>query len=295
VLAHSGACGCKTEAEGKLLALACLCERKSPFEIDAHYHLIGGKLSKKPERMLIQLREAGEDFEWHTEEDNEKEASLTITWRGQTHRGTFSIERAAKAGYVKTGGGWEKNPASMLRARVISVLMRMYVPEISGGYYTPDELEDAAGDNGPVSPSATAADSEVQAKRTRATKAEMEERRRQLQETATGEQVIDSTATPVVTVPTTAPATPATTAPAQPAPFDTPRDTAHDTAMAALKALLSEIGMAKNQLDATLVAKDPNFKGLNNCTVAELNKITARLTANIKAKRETAAAAAKTS
>jgi 5'-3' exonuclease len=55
-------------------------------------------------------------------------------------RASYTIEQAVKAGLVKKGSNWEKDPESQLIARASSRLARRVYPDIVGGLYTPEEL-----------------------------------------------------------------------------------------------------------------------------------------------------------
>jgi 5'-3' exonuclease len=55
---------------------------------------------------------------------------------------THTIEMAARAGLVKDGSGWKKNPTDMLVARCSARLARLIYPDVCANVYTPEELED---------------------------------------------------------------------------------------------------------------------------------------------------------
>jgi 5'-3' exonuclease len=56
---------------------------------------------------------------------------------------THTIEMAQTAGVVKPKSGWERNPTDMLVARCSVRLARLVYPDVAGGLYTPEELQDA--------------------------------------------------------------------------------------------------------------------------------------------------------
>lgn len=144
VYAMTKAGGCKTEQDGQLMALICLTERKTIFQIAKRYHLMDGKLVVKSEQMLSDFKKAGGQVEWINDGSDGQAASLKLTdWNKVTATYSFTIDRARKAGYIKDKSNWEKRPDQMLRARCVSDLMRMQWPEISDGDYTQDEIEDA--------------------------------------------------------------------------------------------------------------------------------------------------------
>lgn len=59
---------------------------------------------------------------------------------------TYSVDDARRAGRVKQGSGWEKNPADMCVARCQAIGARLGWPDILANVYLPDELgrEEAA-------------------------------------------------------------------------------------------------------------------------------------------------------
>lgn len=143
--ALSGAGGCQTESDGRLMALACLCERKTIFEISRRYHLMGGKLVMKAETMLGDFRRAGGTHRWINDGDDGQTCTLELTDpRGNVGTTTMTIGKATAAGYVKSGSQWTKRPDQMLRSRCITDGVRKLCPEISSGEYVEEEVEDFA-------------------------------------------------------------------------------------------------------------------------------------------------------
>jgi hypothetical protein len=61
---------------------------------------------------------------------------------GEEHEESYHIEEAARAGLIKDGGGWKKNPKDMLFARCISRLARRVYPDCLGGCYVEGELQE---------------------------------------------------------------------------------------------------------------------------------------------------------
>lgn len=162
LFATSGMFGCEKKEHGRILALACMCERKSPFEIMRTYHIVEGKLSMRADAMLARFHELGGLYEWKNSGDDGTEAVLCLSYRGIDHFDVkFTLEEAVKAnlcgkdGCRKAGqqrdGGWQKNRGAMLRARVVSKALRMVAPEVVAGTYTPEEIEDFDKPNAPRS------------------------------------------------------------------------------------------------------------------------------------------------
>ena len=139
-LAKSGMFGCTKTEQGQVIALTCMCERKTPIEILRTYHIIEGKLSMRADAMLAAYRGRGGKVTWKQFND---EAAIGI-WdfdRVATTIG-FTMEDAKRAGVVKLGSAWTKYPDAMLRARCISKAIRMLCPEAVSGVYTPEEIND---------------------------------------------------------------------------------------------------------------------------------------------------------
>ncbi len=144
VFSMAGACGVKTENEGKVLALACMCKGVDPFELQQDYHIIDGKLSMRADTMLAKFRERGGKHKWVKDGTDGIAAELELTDRdGNKVTSSFTIDKAKAAGYVKDGSQWKKRPDQMLRARCTSDGIRMIAPEVNSGRYTPEELDDS--------------------------------------------------------------------------------------------------------------------------------------------------------
>ena len=153
--ARSGMFGCEKLESGMILAMACLVERKSPFEIMRTYHLINGTLSKRTEAMLADFNRAGGKHLW-TKFTNEI-ATLKVTFgEFKDYEVSYTIQDAEQAGLCgpkgamrsgqKGAGTWQKQPDAMLRARCVSKCLRMVAPEIVAGIYTPEEVQDFRSD-----------------------------------------------------------------------------------------------------------------------------------------------------
>ena len=139
-LAKSGMFGCEKVEQGKVIAMACLAERKNPIDIAKTYHIIGGKLSMRADAMLAKFREHGGKCVWLNTGDDGDEARARFTFDGNDLEIAFSMEDAKRAGLTK--GNWDKNPGAMLRARLTSKAVRMLDPGVVAGVYTPEEISD---------------------------------------------------------------------------------------------------------------------------------------------------------
>lgn len=164
VFMMAGACGVKTESEGKVLALACMCKGKDPFELQEDYHIIDGKLSMRADTMLAKFRERGGKHVWVKDGTDGIAAELKLTDKdGNVVVSKFDINKAKDAGYVKAGSQWIKRPDQMLRSRCITDGVRMIAPEVNSGRYTPEELDDSRVIDSTATPVRTA--EEVEARR----------------------------------------------------------------------------------------------------------------------------------
>lgn len=139
-IARSGMFGCDKVEQGQILALQCMVERKAPMEMSKTYHIIGGKLSMRSDAMLAEYRKRGGKVIWKSFDD--KLAKAVWVYDGNEIELSYSIDEARKAGLIKEKSGWMKDPAAMLRARLISKAIRMLAPEVCTGVYTPEETAD---------------------------------------------------------------------------------------------------------------------------------------------------------
>jgi hypothetical protein len=157
----SGMFGCNNKSQGMVLAMACLAEKKSPFEIKRAYHLVDGELSMRTDHMLGRFRSIGGKHKIVSR--TPEVASVELTLDGEKQTFSFSWVDAQKEPFVwsnskNTKGEWlpKKNWATprarmqMLWARVVSDGVRAMAPEIVSGTYTPEEVNDEP--SAPVAP-----------------------------------------------------------------------------------------------------------------------------------------------
>lgn len=143
--------GCKKPAQGKVLAMACLVKHLDPFVLMQQNMIVDGKLTKRYEVMLAELRKAGGDFEWVEDGEAGVQATIKIVWRGRESTYTYTIDMARQAGLLKKDSGWEKRPGNMLRSKAVRNGLTMHVPELVAGFLTPEDAEEiAASDAKPV-------------------------------------------------------------------------------------------------------------------------------------------------
>ena len=134
MMAKSGMFGCENENAGKVLAMICMAEKKSPVEIMRQYDIIGGKLRKKALASYAEFRAKGGIVRWINTGEDGKEARADFTFEGQTITCGYTIDQAIKGGAtMKDGSNWKKTPGNMLRARCLSNAIAMLAPEIFAG------------------------------------------------------------------------------------------------------------------------------------------------------------------
>jgi hypothetical protein len=150
-IAHSGMFGATKPEQGYVLALECIASRMTPLSWKRENHLINGNITMKSESMLSGLMNAGWDIDWI--QFDAVAAIADFSKGAKKVRVSFTADDAKIAGLIpaKLGSGWQKFPAEMLRARVISKATRMLDPRITQGRYTPEEVADFS-----VTPSAPA-------------------------------------------------------------------------------------------------------------------------------------------
>lgn len=147
VLYRSGMFGCGNADQGKLLALACMCERRNPVEMSRTYHIIEGRLSMRADAMQAAFLSAGGRVQW-------VETTAEICRAKFTHpefapdgvEVAVTMQELTDSGLTQGKGGMKENyrkfPRQMLRARVISEAIRMIMPQIVAGVYTLEEVGD---------------------------------------------------------------------------------------------------------------------------------------------------------
>jgi hypothetical protein len=141
-IAHSGMFGCVKPEQGYVLALECIASRMTPLSWKRENHLINGNITMKSESMLAGLMTAGWDVDWI--QFDAIAAVADFSKGAKKVRISFTMDEAKQACLIplKPGSGWQKFPAEMLRARVISKATRMLDPRITQGRYTPEEVAD---------------------------------------------------------------------------------------------------------------------------------------------------------
>lgn len=146
-IAQSAMFGCSNPSQGKVLAMACLAEKKSPVEIARKYHIIEGNLSKKSDAMLAEFRERGGKHRLVFRTSDHAEIELSID--GETQSFSLNWTEAQQEPFVftkkrtiKKNWATPRSRMQMLWARVVSDGVRVMCPEVVAGTYTPEEIAD---------------------------------------------------------------------------------------------------------------------------------------------------------
>jgi len=151
-MAHSGLFGLTKPEQGFVLALECIASRQTPLTWKKSNHVINGQIAMKSEAMLSGLMDAGWEIDWV---QFDSQAAIADFCKGQKKvRISFTAEDAKLAGLLpaKPGSGWQKFPAAMMRARLVSLATRMLDPRITQGRYCVEEVADF---NSPSTPTAS--------------------------------------------------------------------------------------------------------------------------------------------
>lgn len=141
-LADSRMLKLKNPQQGAAVILASICEGITPFQLMKEYHIMDdGGMSMKADVMLAKFNAAGGKHQWINTGDDGSEAVLRLIWGGQDIQVSYSIDDAKRAGLVRAKSNWEKDPGSMLRARATSKGVRMVMPGIVAGVYCPEDFD----------------------------------------------------------------------------------------------------------------------------------------------------------
>lgn len=132
----------KNPGQARILALACIVRGEDPLKLLAENMIVDGKLTRKYQMLLVDLRTAGGNYRWIDTGEDGQQATIEIEWRGEKNRYTFTMEMARRAGYIKANGPWEKLPGNMLRSKAVRQSFDLFCPEVSAGYLTPEDVLD---------------------------------------------------------------------------------------------------------------------------------------------------------
>ena len=144
MISGSGMFGCTKVEQGMVLAMQCLAEGKAPLELAKTYHIIEGKLTMRADAMLGRYLASGGKVKWT--ERTDKRVAGVWTCDGNDVEIAVSLDEMVKNGVAGSAGkikaNWQKFPRQMLTARCISEAIRLLMPQIVAGIYTPEEVSD---------------------------------------------------------------------------------------------------------------------------------------------------------
>lgn len=165
--------GCDSTAQGEVFAMECLARRIPPLMLAERYHVIHGKLSMKSDAMLAEFdRQGGKHKPLCRTADR---AEIELTLDGHTERFAITWTEAQQEPFIYEGREGDvlkaladnkppvikakyRTPRSrmqMMWARVVSDGVRVMMPGVNCGTYTPEEVDDFSGSNGAVNGAAT--------------------------------------------------------------------------------------------------------------------------------------------
>lgn len=150
MIAGSGMFGCTKTEQGMVLAMQCLAEGKPPLELAKTYHIIEGKLTMRADAMLGRYLTSGGKVKWT--ERSDKRVAATWICDGNEVEIAVTIEEMTKNGVAVGNNGklktnWQRFPRQMLTARNVSEAVRLLMPQIVSGIYTPEEVADFSGND----------------------------------------------------------------------------------------------------------------------------------------------------
>jgi len=143
-IANSGMFGNCLPARGAVVAAICYQENMSLLDFLRWYHLTNdGKITMRADRMMAEYQRLGGTIVWKETSEEKAEAVCSYA-ENKNVTVSYTIDEAKKAGYIRDKSNWTKDPASQLRARVITRAVRMLCPAATAGVYTPEEMADNA-------------------------------------------------------------------------------------------------------------------------------------------------------
>lgn len=143
--------GVKDADQAMVLMQICQADGLHPIDAIRRYHVIQGRPTMRADAMLAEFQARGGRVTWHTRNDAEVSATFshptggteTIAWDRKTadaRKISFDYDKNTKS--WKPKHNWTTYPRQMLTARVISEGVRLILPGVVVGVYTPEEAED---------------------------------------------------------------------------------------------------------------------------------------------------------
>lgn len=147
-VAESKLVNCANRQQGRVLAMEALMRRTTVLALFQDYHVTDTGLTMRADAMLRKFRERGGN---HLKIERTADAAEIELIRpdGEKFRERFTWEDAKKEpfpfrkdGQPKTNWATPRARTQMLWARVVSEVVGYAMPEVKGGYYTPEEMAD---------------------------------------------------------------------------------------------------------------------------------------------------------
>ena len=119
-------------------------------------HVVQGKPTLSPRGALALIMQSplcdGVAIDDQTDEQGNPTRCVVTMKRtnGLEYTASFSMDDAARAGLVKSGGAWETYPANMLRWRAVGFCADVVFPDVLGGMKRADEMGAAVTEEGDV-------------------------------------------------------------------------------------------------------------------------------------------------
>ena len=150
-LFQSGMFNMRKPAQGRVLALYCMTKGVNPFDVDADFDIIQGRLSPKSGSMLAWFVEAGGQYK--IIERSSKRAAVWMKFGDNEATFELTIEEALKEPFVRDSNGklkpmWSspRGQMQMLWAKVIRDGVKTLAPGVARGMYTPEEVAEFTSD-----------------------------------------------------------------------------------------------------------------------------------------------------
>jgi hypothetical protein len=131
----------KTTEQAFTLMMLCQAEGLHPMQALKRYHVIEGRPSMKADAMLGDFQAKGGKVDWKEYTHDRVMGIFHAPGLVNPVEVAWTMEDAKKAGLAGKNN-WRQYPRAMLKARVISDGVRMAMPEVVSGIYTPEEVGD---------------------------------------------------------------------------------------------------------------------------------------------------------
>jgi hypothetical protein len=135
--------GIDTPAAAFTLMMLCQAEGLHPGQALRRFHIINGRASMRADAIQAEFQRLGGVVYWERSDDLNCTARFVhpIHAPDPGQKIEWTYERAKRA-RLTNNPAWQSYPRNMLRARVISEGVRMILPGVLVGIYTPEEVSD---------------------------------------------------------------------------------------------------------------------------------------------------------